>query len=98
MPSTTGTLHILRNFEDIIDNSGVYDVAYTLDDSNAELEKAEHIRRFYGEQELMEFLKRLKRGREEVEDVLHQLETEGRARISGLQLPPEDLRDLKLAA
>ncbi len=99
MATPRGTLHIVRNFTDTIANTGVYDVTYTLDDSQAEPHAGEHIRRFASEQELTEFLKKhLRRAPEEVENLLLRLQQDGRARISALQLEPNQLRELRLAA
>lgn len=95
-----GTLHILRNFHDMMDKTGVYDVAYTRDDSTAapEPDPKQRIRRFYGPQELTEFLKKhLHRDSKEVRNIIEELEQNGRARI-GIDLPEDELRNLDLAA
>jgi hypothetical protein len=92
-----GTLHILRIQQDK-QAGGVYDATFT-DDARPEPEAHPRIRRFFGEQELTEFLKKeLRRDPAEVLRLVEQLQREGRARISGLSLDEDDLRNLELAA
>jgi hypothetical protein len=93
-----GTLHILRNFHDMMDKTGVYDVAYTRDDSAGEPDPKQRIRRFYGPQELSEFLKNyLHRDPKQVRQIVDEVEQNGRARLP-LDLPDDELRKLDLAA
>jgi hypothetical protein len=95
-----GTLHIMRNFTELGETSGVYDVAYTAEDSNArEASSTQPIRRFFGEEELTEFLKKhLHRDQNEVDELVAELQRSGRARILGFSVPDDELRNLKLAA
>ncbi len=86
-----GILHIVRNFHEL-DKSGVYDLAFTAEDSAAP--PGNRIRRLFGEQELTEFLKKhLNRDAKEVAKLLDELNQTGHARITDISLPPE-LRDL----
>ena len=101
MGQHTGTLHILRTFADAIDKEGIFDVMYTLDNGSAEPEASvpHSMRRFYGEQQLTEFLKKhLGRKPPEVQSLLTLLQQDGRARITGLELGDKELGDLNLAA
>ena len=98
MQETKGILHIVRNFHEM-DDSGVYDVTFTLADNRAESHAQERIRRFFGEQQLTEFLKKhLHRPAGEVDRLLQELQRTGHARIAGLELPQQELRKLDLAA
>lgn len=94
--ASRGTLHIVRNFHEL-DKSGVYDVAFTLEDGHAG-PPSDRIRRFFGEQELTDFLKKhLQRNNSEVEKMMQELERSGHARIIGIELP-EELSGLRDAA
>lgn len=84
-----GTLHIIRNFHEL-DKSGVYDMAYTLEDGAAKPSPNNHIRRFFGEQELTEFLKKhLNQSPDQVNKMIQELHDSGRTRILGISLPDE---------
>ena len=97
MNKVKGTLHILRNFHEI-DKSGVYDLAYTKDDSS-DPDPNQPIHRLFGETELTNFLRsKLHRDSIQLEKILKELEENGRARINGLDLDREQLRGLDLAA
>jgi len=97
MANERGTIHILRNFHQV-DKTGVYDVAYTADDAT-EPNPEQPIRRLFGEQELVQFLKRyLHRDQTQVDRLLGELQQNGRARISGIEWDREQLRKLDLAA
>ena len=100
MATQRGTLHIVRNFHDMMSQTGVYDLAYTRDDGNAspQPDPNQRIRRFYGPQELSEFLKKhLQRDPNEVRRVIEEVERNGRARL-GVDLSEGELRKLDLAA
>jgi len=91
--ASRGILHIVRNFNEL-DKSGVYDLAYTPEDGAASPGAGNHIRRFFGEQELTEFLKKhLNRDPGEVRKLIIELDRSGHARILNIALPDE-LRDL----
>jgi hypothetical protein len=92
-----GTLHILRNFHEI-DKTGVYDLAYTKDDSS-DPDPHQPIHRLFGETELTNFLRsKLHRDHTQVQKILSEVQENGRARIHGLDFDREQLRDLDLAA
>jgi hypothetical protein len=92
-----GAVHIVRNFY-TTDAEGVYDMAFTLE-GQQEPDPEQVIRRFYGEQELREFLNRqLHIPRERSDDLVREVVREKHASIPGLEFHAEELRDLKLAA
>jgi hypothetical protein len=97
MDNVRGTLHILRNFHEI-DKTGVYDLAYTNDDSS-DPDPNQPIHRLFGETELTNFLRsRLHRDDTQIEKIIDELQENGRARIRGLDFDREQLRKLDLAA
>jgi hypothetical protein len=97
MDHIKGTLHILRNFHEI-DKSGVYDLAYTKDDSSGP-DPNQPIHRLFGETELTEYLRtKLHVDNTRLQKILNELEHNRRARISGLDFDREQLRNLDLAA
>lgn len=92
-----GTLHILRNFHEI-DKTGVYDVAYTRDDSS-DPDPNQPIHRLFGETELTNFLRsKLHRDNSQVQKIVREVQDNGRARIHGLDFDRDQLRELDLAA
>ena len=85
-------LHIIRNFHDV-NKAGVYDMAYS-EEGTERSGPTNRIRRFFGEQELTEFLKKhLNQSPEDVQKMMHELQQSGRTRIPDISLPDE-LRDL----
>jgi hypothetical protein len=55
LPSSPATLHIVRVEQDIINDTGLYEVAYS---QQGKSQPQPRIRQFLGEQPLMEFLER----------------------------------------
>jgi DUF971 family protein len=97
MDNVKGTLHIQRTFHEI-DKSGVYDLAYTNDDSSGP-DANQPIHRLFGETELTEYLRtKLHVDNTRLAKILNELEQNGKARINGLDLDREQLRNLDLAA
>ena len=97
MENVKGTLHILRNFHEI-DSTGVYDLAYTKDDSS-DPDPKQPVHRLFGETELVNFLRsKLHRNDKQVKKILSEIEDNGRARIQDLDFGREELRSLDLAA
>ncbi len=91
-----GTLHIARQFYGL-ENEGVYDVVFTRD-RQKEPDPKPVVRRFFGEQELANFLTRhLRRDPTEVKDLIRRITEENHADIPSLEFRPEELRKLKLA-
>jgi hypothetical protein len=92
-----GTVHIVRNFY-TTDAEGVYDMAFT-PEGQQEPDPEQVIRRFYGEQELGEFLKHhLHVPQARTDDLVRDVVREKHASIPDLEFRAEELRDLKLAA
>lgn len=67
-------------------------MAYTMEDGD--IRGGNRIRRFFGDQELTDFLqKHLNRNSNEIQKMMQELHQNGRARIVGISLPDE-LRDI----
>jgi hypothetical protein len=80
----------------------MYDVTFNPDDGDASPRfegDREHIRRFYSESELAQFLSRhLNHTAEKAIKIVRQVRREGCARISGIEAEDWKLRGLNLAA
>jgi hypothetical protein len=102
MMKVRGTLNILRTFRDELEDAGIYDVTFSMEErrpSQRFEEEPQRCRRFYGEQELAEFLtKHMGRNAEEAVGLVKQVRKDGRARIQGLEVEDLKLKSLHLAA
>jgi hypothetical protein len=92
-----GTVQIVRNFY-TTEAEGVYDMVFT-PDGQEQIEGEQVVRRFYGEQELSDFLKHhLRVPQRTADEAICKVMNGERASIPNLEFRIEELRRLKLAA